>query len=870
MRRRSPNRRSPTHVLAFGLFATLVASRLSPPASAASLASPERWIVLFRDRSFDLHAYRAAIRAHRPDAEIKAIVADLDRRAADDQQPFVTQVAELGGRVLHHWWIINGCAVELPADRALALPTLPGVLRADREAAPRPGGEPTGTADHTRSAPAPAAIERDHGAATARAFGVDGAGQTLAILDTGQDADCNGSGRPHPLYFAATAGTGIAGSRLVRNAQMGRMPADDRIGHGTAVAAIAAGAPWNAPGAAAGHAPAADIAGYAIAERADGASADITLINAWQQVARDRARLPLVGANNSYCGSPDPTAPVQQALDSAAYHADLLVTVCAYNTGLAGTAQSQSACNGLAVGAVTAGDHTVCDYSARGPLHGDAQRTYPDLCAVANAIGPNPDCEHTAGPWFGTSFASPQVLGAAALVRQAAPQASALVTKAILLASTFDVETGSGGRGRNAVGTGLLRDDCAVATALDATRHGERELAPGAPLRIPFAVRRGEPCAIAIAWHRTDFASAQWPDVDLRIVDGDTVVATGSSRRNLYEHARFTPQHDGIVVAELVPVDLPRGSVEVAFAIAHLPAVPVAATYRAIGTACRGDLAPAVLQSSNGDATPADLQRDVQQLSATEWLFEFTAPPGGLRIGGFEALLGLGDGPAIVDTALYLAAGDGPRGEPAARGRMQVGRQPGWIATRLASAVRVRGGDRYWLALAAHSACRFTIALRDGTPVHASYRWPCSGAFVDGGRAAAGFRVLGTTAGVDEPQLSNLDVPDLGHTFTVEVAQVAPRSPLLVATAFAEPAAALDLDLGWLGVPRCIGRLSLDGLTAVLADGGGTALVPLAIPAAPQLRGAVFCQQAFAVAVRGTGTALVATHQGRGYLGDAR
>src|SRR5262249_58426596 len=90
----------------------------------------------------------------------------------------------------------------------------------------------------------------------------------------------------------------------------------------------------------------------------------------------------------------------------------------------------------------------------------------------------------------GTSMASPQVCGAAALVKAARPGSSAREIKAILLATTESIVAQNPGYDRNAYGLGFLRDDLAVALAqqpgsvvsgaLPAGRRAHSDPRPGA------------------------------------------------------------------------------------------------------------------------------------------------------------------------------------------------------------------------------------------------------------------------------------------------------------------------------------------------------------------------------------------------------
>ena len=821
----------------------------------------EPWIVLFESRSFDLTEFRSAVRRDVPAKELATITDDLAERVRADQADFAGALREFGGQVRQQWWLINGCAVDIPAGTSQGLATLPGVASIEPDSGFRPGANRTSET-------------YDHRVHEVHRLGYTGEGVGLAIMDTGQDANCNGTNRPHRLYYPQgdhdnNTGRGIAGSRLECNLQLGAMPAEDLTGHGTAVAALAAGAAWGPPGAMPGHAPGASIAGYAIAEQPDGTSAVSTVISAWQAISADRQTYRLVGANNSYGGSPNPLSAAQRALDSAAYNADLLITVCAYNTGPAGTAHSQSACNGISVGAVVGDSHKVTSYSARGPLHSDVRRTYPDLCAVSSTIGPNADCEASAGPWFGTSFAAPRVLGAAALLRQAEPALSALETKAILLASTADLQPQNQDLGRNGPGVGLLRDDLALATALDPTRWTTITLEQAGALRLPIAVHAGEPTSVAISWHRSRFDHGSWTNVDLCILDGDKVIATGDSARNLYEHVRFVPDRTGSYIAELRATALHNGPQQVALAISQIEASSPG-SYHGLGQPCAGTaMRPGrILVDHNGDASAADLIADSYQLSATDWVFEFTAPAQGLHITGFEALTGLAGTPATLTTSLHLEQDDKPASSAVATGTMQIGAQAGWNATDFGTPVTIPGGARYYVGFGVPAAARFQIVLTSGESIRAFQRSPCSGLFQRDGTAPAGLRILGDrpTRGL-QPQLNGHGLPKLDRPFTTALRQTQAHSMAILATTLHIPTlpgiASLATD-----APACARLEQMDHLVLTVTDTAGCGQATIAIPDNAALCHIAFRQQWFVLDPTKDAAQMSSSQAATGQIGD--
>ncbi len=519
------------------------------------LPGTQRWIVHFHTRSFDLAAFRDARRARRPAAEVNAIVRDLEQKAIADQRAFVAAVEKLGGAIVSQWWLINAAAIDIDPARLDAVRSLPNVARLEADRVTEP-------------AILTATNASNHNSDALNTAGYTGLNVTTAIMDTGQDSNMAGTGRPHRTYFVNgdptnLTGGGIGGSRLVTNTQMGTQPADDVHGHGTGVASISAGAIWLNAGADFGHAPRAKIAGYSISNNTAGSSDLTTMANTWQRIATDAATYNTVSANNSYSGSPSPLSAEQQALDACAVNADILICVAAANSG-SSTAVSQSGANGLAVAAVNANTHTVASFSSRGPLSGDAARFYPDIsaCGVSTvmALRDNESGNYTAS---GTSMASPQVCGAATLLRAANPALSALETKAILLASARDISAQNPVapyNTRNAYGMGLLRDDDAMTLALDAQRHGEGTVSTSSTTwSTTFNATSGQLVQAAITWHRNNTTITTWANLDLQVYNGATLVAQSNTTRNLYEMVRFNAPATATYELRVVAVGFETG-----------------------------------------------------------------------------------------------------------------------------------------------------------------------------------------------------------------------------------------------------------------------------------------------------------------------
>ena len=559
-------------------------------------ASAQDWIVSFKSRSFDLCTYRKAIREHRPTTEVDGIVRGLEEKALADQRAFALTVQKLGGRLIKSWWITNACLVRITPDKLAQLARQPRVLRIDADAQVAP-------ATITSSLRAMMFIHRstdsrNHNTDAVHAKGIMGKGGTVAILDAGQDENMGGKKRPHALYYRNgdinnKKGGGIGGSRLIENFKMGSQPADDVSYHGTAVCGVLAGEKWNKNSYAdRGQAPMASILSYALADTPGGLTTKSILITAWQKVATDKSRYHTLVANNSYLGSPDPTDPVQQALDSVNLNSDVLVVTPAGNLGHV-TAFSQSNCNGVTVGATHSDTRKIAAFSAIGPIQGDPKRHFPDICANgANLIMPKRDDESSYYVTYGTSIASPQVAGAALLFRTVQPKASALLTKAAVLATTDDVTSENRLPPWNTIeayGLGYLRTDRLISLAQGKGLLKEGKLAPTLTSQdYPLLTVTGKSYTAVLAWDRQQLWTKDWDNLSLSLYDGKTLLVKADSPRNLYERLRFTAKKTAQLTLRITSSKKPLLTVDFALALIEGPKAFRTGEIEAFGSACPG------------------------------------------------------------------------------------------------------------------------------------------------------------------------------------------------------------------------------------------------------------------------------------------
>lgn len=497
-------------------------------------AGTESWIVHFESRPFDLSAFREEMQGARNPDHIEQIVSDLESKMKAHQRRFVEDVESLGGRVTHQWWLINGCAIEIAPKHLGTLRSMENVARleADVETFPQ-----------IKSA----TDAKNHNSDALNSRGITGLGVACAIIDSGQDSNRGGSGRPHITYSKR----GSSASRLVANVRVGAMPADDVHGHGTGVASIAAGWKWSTAEADHGHAYDADIVGYAIANNTGGSSSSAVQTSAYQRAAQDAARYRIVATNMSYGGSPNPTDSVNLAMDSAALNADLFNATAAGNSGNDVT-KSVANLGGISVGAVAENSHTVASFSSRGIQNG---RLFPNMCAngVSTDMAKR-DNEYGNYISDGTSMASPQVCGAATLIRGVNRNLRADETRAILLASTEKNPGAGAGLNSTGTGAGYLRDDIAHKLATTPGSYGRASVDNTTRTwRRSIVVQQGNTVQFALVWNRLSFttSSSTWTNLDLALKSGSATLATSSTSLNTEEFIRYVPQRSETLTVEV-------------------------------------------------------------------------------------------------------------------------------------------------------------------------------------------------------------------------------------------------------------------------------------------------------------------------------
>jgi subtilisin family serine protease len=292
------------------------------------------------------------------------------------------------------------------------------------------------------------------GAPAAWARDLTGAGVTVAVLDTGIDAD-------HPDF---------AGRLGPTKDFSGKGNVDDGNGHGTHVASTVAGSGAASDGKYKGVAPGATIAVGKVLDDSGDSTADTVI--AGMQWAATEAKAKIV--NMSLGGRPtDGSDPVSDVLNTLSREYGTLFVVAAGNDGVdEGVSSPAVADEALAVGSVSKSD-VLSGFSNRGPRLVDGA-VKPDIAAPGEAIvaarpsGVPPRGEPVGDAYQrldGTSMATPHVAGAAALLAQRHPGWKGDALKAALMSTATEVPDA----GPYAVGTGRVDADRATRQAVTAT-----------------------------------------------------------------------------------------------------------------------------------------------------------------------------------------------------------------------------------------------------------------------------------------------------------------------------------------------------------------------------------------------------------------
>lgn len=291
------------------------------------------------------------------------------------------------------------------------------------------------------------------GAPEAWAAGLDGAGATVAVLDTGIDDT-----HPDLATQVAAEASFVPGESV-----------DDINGHGSHVASTIAGTGAGSAGDYTGVAPGADLIVGKVLGGLSGEGQDSWVIAGMEWAVAQGADV--VNMSLGDTAPSDGSDPMSMAVDTLSLQSGTLFVIAAGNTGGELIAAPGAASSALTVGAVDKQDQLAW-FSSTGPLSGTAGLK-PDLVAPGVDITAARSQDMTDGgtglyqTLSGTSMATPHVAGAAAILAQQHPGWTGEQIKEQLMSSALGLD--AGGYSPYQVGTGRVDVAAAVVRTVRAT-----------------------------------------------------------------------------------------------------------------------------------------------------------------------------------------------------------------------------------------------------------------------------------------------------------------------------------------------------------------------------------------------------------------
>jgi len=406
------------------------------------------------------------------------------------------------------------------------------------------------------------------GTTTAREqYALNGEGVTVAVIDTGIDAD-------HEAFGDRV----VAFCDLVGDDQE-TAPYDDN-GHGTHCAGIIAGA-GDGNGANAGVAPAAELVGVKVLD-SNGSGSMSTVIAGieWCIENKDELGIDIISLSLGSSGSSDGSDANCQAAN-AAVDAGIVTVVAAGNSGPnLGTIGSPGAAEEvITVGAMSdpgEGGFFLANFSSRGPTADN--RIKPDITAPGvNILAPEANTSAGYIAHSGTSMATPFVAGTAALLLQGD---SSLIPAQVKEALTATAQAWGPAGNDNEVGAGRLDGLHLISKAMDGYPSPPLEGAPvhlgmtdtlsGGDWFVSATDKRDEwtfevidtsqPIAVSMiidSWQLILLVFASH-DFNLSLIDPEgSEVASSANRLSRQETLTFAPTMTGIYT---IRVDARKGS----------------------------------------------------------------------------------------------------------------------------------------------------------------------------------------------------------------------------------------------------------------------------------------------------------------------
>ncbi|WP_256837637.1 carboxypeptidase regulatory-like domain-containing protein [Ornithinimicrobium faecis] len=428
----------------------------------------------------------ADLSATAPEGDAETTTAEADAESAakeSDAEETNTEATDAGAPAVGapvDLWIVNSVGATIDADTLAELEAREDVAHVrlqEQVELPEMQSEPA----------LPSwSLEKVHAPQTWGEYGYRGEGVTVAVLDSGIDAD-------HPALAGQYRGRDgdHSDSWFVTTGENYPTPGDGN-GHGTHVTGSIAGGP---PGEVIGVAPDAEFIGVKILTDG-GRGGEVGILSGMQWVLApggDPAKAPDI-ASNSWGSGPGNNRVFWEAV--AAWRAAGIVPLFANgNDGPAGGTVGNPGGypHSIGVGATDSNDQ-IASFSSRGPVVWDGvEYTKPQISAPGAAIRSSwpQDSGQDYHTISGTSMATPHVSGVAALVLSAAPGLSVDELQA-LLEDTARTEQFMGALPNNAFGHGIVDAYAATTRAAHSGLISGTVSGPEGPVAATITVVDGQ------------------------------------------------------------------------------------------------------------------------------------------------------------------------------------------------------------------------------------------------------------------------------------------------------------------------------------------------------------------------------------------